>query len=84
MIIVSNHDVVQHSTHPSCPALPCFSLSLTLALTVANTDNVVDDSSSKTVICHSLRHSHSRSQKRSQRHDAQSPFCFTNYIAVCV
>lgn len=70
------------SIQPTLPALPCFSLTLTLALTVANTDNVVDDSSSKTVICHSLRHS--RSQKRSQRHDAQSPFCFTNYIAVCV
>lgn len=61
-----------------------------VVVAVANTDNVVDDSSSKTVICHSLRHSHNhnRSQTRSQRHDdPQSPFCpsacRTNYNAVC-
>lgn len=75
MIIVSNHDVVQHSP----PQLPLHvSLPIVVVIVaVANTDNVVDDSSSKTVICHSLRHSHNhnRSQTRSQRHEPlQSPF----------
>lgn len=58
MIIVSNHDVVQqHPSQPTCPMPPLESdapklLPLYVADAVAHTDNVVDDSSSKTVICH--------------------------------
>lgn len=74
------------TTSPSTSPFPI----IVVIVAVANTDNVVDDSSSKTVICHSLRHSHNHnwSQTRSQRHEPlQSPFCpsacRTNYNAVC-